>query len=141
MWSLLFFKVSFDKILGGGGFQSLSCIQFFVTPWTAAGQTSPSFTISQSLLKHMSFESWMWCHPHFIFCHPFSCPQCFPASGLDINNVKNCIFKHVTILYNVYMSLIILGNFIYKNFKFNSSWINKVKAEKSILGNSLVIQF
>ena len=31
--------------------QSLSCIQFFVTPWTAACQVSLSVTNSQSVLK------------------------------------------------------------------------------------------
>ena len=36
--------------------QSLSCVQLFVTPWTAARQSSLSFTISQSLLKLMSIE-------------------------------------------------------------------------------------
>ena len=37
--------------------QSLSGVQFFGTPWTAAGQASLSFTISWSLLKFMSIES------------------------------------------------------------------------------------
>ena len=36
--------------------QSLSCVQLFGTPWTAAHQASLSFTISQSLLKLMPFE-------------------------------------------------------------------------------------
>ena len=36
--------------------QSLSHVQLFVTPWTAAQETSLSFTISQSLLKLMSVE-------------------------------------------------------------------------------------
>ena len=31
--------------------QLLSCVWFFVTPWTAAHQASLSFNISQSLLK------------------------------------------------------------------------------------------
>ena len=39
--------------------QSLSRVQLFVTPWTAALQASLSFTISQSLLKLMSIESVM----------------------------------------------------------------------------------
>ena len=34
--------------------QSLSRIQLFVTPWTAACQASLSFTVSQNLLKFMS---------------------------------------------------------------------------------------
>ena len=35
---------------------SLSCVWLFATPWTAACQSSLSFTISQSLLKFMSIE-------------------------------------------------------------------------------------
>ena len=31
--------------------QSLSCVELFATPWTAAHKASPSFTISWSLLK------------------------------------------------------------------------------------------
>ena len=36
--------------------QSVSCVQLFVTLWTAACQASLSFTISWSLLKFMSIE-------------------------------------------------------------------------------------
>ena len=39
--------------------QSLSCIQLFATPWTAACQASLSLTISWSLLKLTSIESMM----------------------------------------------------------------------------------
>ena len=39
--------------------QSLSHVQLFVTPWTAAHQASLSSTISPSLLKLMSNESVM----------------------------------------------------------------------------------
>ena len=38
-------------------FQSLSCVQLFAIPWTAAHQTSLSLTVSRSLLKFMSIES------------------------------------------------------------------------------------
>jgi len=37
--------------------QSLSCVQLFATPWTAALQASLSFTISQSLPKFKSIKS------------------------------------------------------------------------------------
>ena len=61
--------------------QSLSHVQLFVTPWTAARQASLSFTISQSLLKLMSFESVMPSN-HLILVIPFSsCLQSFPESG------------------------------------------------------------
>ena len=36
--------------------QLLSCVQLFVTPWTAAHKASLSFTTSQSLLKLMSID-------------------------------------------------------------------------------------
>ena len=39
--------------------QLLSCVQLFVTPWTAARQASLSFTTSWSLLKLMFIESVM----------------------------------------------------------------------------------
>ena len=62
-------------------FQLLSCIWLFATPWTAAHQSSLSFTTSPSLLRCMFTESVM---PsiHLILCHSFSSgPQSFPASG------------------------------------------------------------
>ena len=48
-------------------FQSLSCVQFFATPWAAARQASLSFTISLSLLKLMSVELVMPSN-HLILC-------------------------------------------------------------------------
>ena len=49
--------------------QSLSCVQFFVTPWTSARHTSLSITISRSLLKFTSIESVMSSN-YFIPCQP-----------------------------------------------------------------------
>ena len=49
--------------------QSLSCVRFFVTPWTAAHQASLSITNSQSLFKLMSIESVMPSN-HLIPCRP-----------------------------------------------------------------------
>ena len=61
-------------------FQSLSSVQLFVTPWTAAHQASLPFTVFQSLLKLMSIEL-MRPSNHLILCHPFVfCPQSFPGS-------------------------------------------------------------
>ena len=39
--------------------QSLSCVQLFMTSWTATRQASQSFTVSRSLLKLVSIESMM----------------------------------------------------------------------------------
>ena len=46
--------------------QSLSGVQLFATPWTAARQASLSFTIYWSLLKLMSVLP----SNHLILCHP-----------------------------------------------------------------------
>ena len=58
--------------------QSLSHVQFFATPWTAARQASLSFTISWSLLKLMSIESVMP-SSHLILCRPLLLPSIFPS--------------------------------------------------------------
>ena len=49
--------------------QSLSHVQLFATPWTAACQASLSFTISWSLLKLM-FDELVIPTNHLILCHP-----------------------------------------------------------------------
>ena len=59
--------------------KSLSHIQLFVTPWTAACQGSLSFTISLSFLKLMSIESVMPSN-HLILCHSLLLlPSMFPS--------------------------------------------------------------
>ena len=58
--------------------QSLSCVQLFVTPWTAACQASLSITNSQGLLKFMSIESVMPSN-HLILGHPLLLPSIFPS--------------------------------------------------------------
>ena len=65
--------------------QSLSHVQLFATPWTAARQASLSITNSQSLLRLMSIKSVMPSN-HLILSSAspvilFSCPQYFPAPG------------------------------------------------------------
>ena len=60
--------------------QSLSHVQLFATPCTAARQASLSIANSWSLLKLMSVESVMPSN-HLILCQPFSSRlQSFPAS-------------------------------------------------------------
>ena len=59
--------------------QSLSHVQLFATPWTAARQASVSFTISQSLPKLISTELVMLSN-HLILCQPFVfLPSIFPS--------------------------------------------------------------
>ena len=62
--------------------QSLSPVQLFVIPWTAACQVSLSFTVSQSLLKLMSIELVMPSN-HLILCRPLLLlSSIFPSQGL-----------------------------------------------------------
>ena len=71
--------------------QSLSHVQLFVTPWTAARQASLSITNCRSLPKPMSIESVMPFN-HLILCYPLLLlPSIFPnirvfsnESALDI---------------------------------------------------------
>ena len=65
--------------------QLLSLIRLFVTPWTAARQAFLSYTISQSLLKLMSFESVMPSN-HLILCCPLLLlPSIFSSIGVFSN--------------------------------------------------------
>ena len=71
--------------------QSLSRVWLFVTPWTAARQTSCFFTISQSLLKFMVTESVMLSN-HLILCHALLLlPSIFPGIRVFPNESTLCI--------------------------------------------------
>ena len=60
--------------------QSLSHVQLFVIPWTAARQASLSITNSQSSLKLLSIELVMPSN-RLILCHPLLLPpSIFPSS-------------------------------------------------------------
>ena len=60
-----------DVIVDGSDIlvQSLSHVQLFATPGTAARQASLSISKSQSLLKHTSIELVMP-SKHLVLCHP-----------------------------------------------------------------------
>ena len=59
--------------------QSLSHVQLFATPWTAACQSSLSITNSWNLFKLMFIESVMPSN-HLILCHPLLLlPSMFPS--------------------------------------------------------------
>ena len=63
----------------------------FVTPWTAACQSSLSITNSWSLLKLMSIESVMLSN-HFILYHPLLLlPSIFPSISVFSNESIPCI--------------------------------------------------
>ena len=67
--------------------QWLSCVWLFGTPWTAACQTSLSFTISQSLLKLMSIALVLPSN-HPILCYPLLLPfSIFPSIRVFSNEL------------------------------------------------------
>ena len=65
--------------------QSLSHVQFFVTAWTIAHQAPLSSTISQSLLKFMSFESVMLSNYLTLFCPFLLLSLIFPSIRIFSN--------------------------------------------------------
>ena len=71
--------------------QSLSHVQLFVTPWTAARQASLSIANSQSLLKLMSTELVIPSN-HLILCRPLLLqPSIFPSIRIFSNESVLCI--------------------------------------------------
>ena len=70
--------------------QSLSCVQLFATPWTAACQASLSITSSRSLLKFMCIESVMPSN-HLILCCHLLLPSVFPSMR---------VFSSESVVYN-----------------------------------------
>ena len=70
--------------------KSLSHVQLFATPWTAAHQASLSFTISQGLLKLMSIESVMPSN-HLILCPLLLPPSIFPSIRVFSSESALCI--------------------------------------------------
>ena len=78
-------------ILHFSSVHSLSCVQLFVTLWTAAHQASLSMTNSWSLCKLMSIESVMPSN-HLILCHPLLLPtSIFPSIRVFSNESVLCI--------------------------------------------------
>ena len=71
--------------------QSLSPVQFFATPWTAAHQASLFITNFRSPPKPMSIESVMPSN-HLILCHPLLLlPSVFPRIRVFSNESVLCI--------------------------------------------------
>ena len=70
--------------------QLLSCVQLFATPWTAALQTSLSYTISRVCSDSCSLSQ--WCYLTIAsFAALFFCLQSFPAVGVFSNESALCI--------------------------------------------------
>ena len=70
--------------------QSLSHVQLFETPWTAACKASLSFTVSLSLLKLMFIELVMPFN-HIILCQPLFLSSIFPSTRVFSTELTLCI--------------------------------------------------
>ena len=86
------FPVNYFCIPYFSSVQSLSHVQLFETPWTAAHQASLSITNSWSLLKIMSIESVMPSN-HLILCCPLLLP---PSIFPSIRVFSNESVLHIT---------------------------------------------
>ena len=71
--------------------RSLSHVQLFATPWTAARQASLSINNSQSLLKFMSIESVMPSNHLILRCPLLLLPSIFPSIRVFSNELPLCI--------------------------------------------------
>ena len=77
--NLVQWMVSWFKTMEAGSIQSLSHVQLFATPWTAACQASLSITNSQSPPTPMSIESVMP-SSYLILCRPLLLLPAIPPS-------------------------------------------------------------
>ena len=110
--------------------QSLSCVRLFVTPWTAAHQTSLFITNSQSLCKLMSIESMMPCN-FLISVIPFSHLQSsvllLASINLQLHN-HPFIFSHLyepsflelKVFYIILLGTTAFAGLIFRQFKASS---------------------
>ena len=118
--------------------QLLSCIWLFVTPRPATCQASPSFTISQSLLRFMSIELVMLSN-HLILCHPLLfLPSIFPSirvfsneSALLIRWPKYCSFSFNASPSNEHPGLM----------SFRMDWLDLLSVQGTLKGSSPTPQF
>ena len=113
--------------------QSLSHIQLFVTPWTAARQASLSITNSRSLLKLMSIKSVMPSN-HLIHHHPLLLLPSFSPSIKVISNESVLCIR-----WPKYRSLsfsISLSNEYSGLISFRMDWLDLLTVQETLKGLS-----
>ena len=105
--------------------QSLSCVQLFATPWTAACQASLSITNSWSLLKLMSIESVMP-SSHLILCCPLLLLPPIPPSIRVFSNESSLHMrwpKYWSFSFNIILSKEIPGLIFRMDWLVSSFWL------------------
>ena len=83
----LFYQSPLLYCIQFGSVQSLSPVWLFASPWTAALQTSLSFTISQSLFKFMSVESVLPSKYFILWWSLLLLPSIFPSIKVFSNEL------------------------------------------------------
>ena len=118
--------------------QSLSHVQLFATPWTAACQASLSIINSQSLLKLISIKLVMPSN-HLILCRPLLLPlSIFPSIGVFSNESVLCIRwpKYRSFSFSISPSNEYSGL-----FSFRMDWLDILAAQGTLQNSSLTPQF
>ena len=119
--------------LANSSVQSLSHVQLFATPWTAAHQASLSITNSRSLLKLMPIESVMPSN-RLILCHPLLLlPSISPSIRVFPNESDLCIWwpKYWSFSFNISPSKVYSGL-----ISFRMDWLDLLAVQgtpKSVL--------
>ena len=105
--------------------QSLSHVQLFAPPWTAARQASLSITSSRSLLKLMSIESVMPSN-HLILCRPLLPLSIFPSIRVFSNESVLCIrwSKYWSFSFSISLS-----NDYSRLISFRIDWVDLLKVQ------------
>ena len=114
----------------------LSCVRFYVTPWTAAHQASLSITNSWSLFKLMSIKSVMPSN-HLILCRPLLLlPSIFPSIRVFSSESVLCIMwpKYWSFSFSISPS-----NKYSELISFRFDWFDLL-ADQGTLKSSLTIQ-
>ena len=109
--------------------QSLSHVQLFATPWTAARQASLSITNSRSLLKLMSIESVMPSN-HLILSRPLLLlPSIFPSIRVFSNEsvLRIRLPKYWSFCFSISPS-----NEYSRRFSFRMDWLDLLAVQETL---------
>ena len=102
---ILIYLCLWKEVIQFSSVQSLSRVQFFVTPWITARQASLPITNSQGPYKHMTIESVMP-SSHLILCHPLLLPPIPPSIRVFSNESTLCTRwpKHWSFSFSIILS-------------------------------------
>ena len=109
--------------------QSLSCVQLFVTPCTAAHQASLSIINSQNLLKLVSIQSVMPSNHLIFYCLLFLLPSIFPSIRVFSSESVLCIRWPKYWRFNFSISL---SNEYSESISFRMDWFDPLAVQGTL---------